>query len=189
MGGIVVIAASAGGLSPLRSIIAALPVPCAAAVFVVMHIGSNPSILPDLLSRTGLLPAAFARDGDAIEAGHIYVAPPDHHMVLGFVSIRLNQGPKVHYTRPAADPLFISAAEAHGKRVMGVVLSGGDSDGATGLRAIREHGGTALVQDPKEAAMPSMPRAAIAAGHPDACLPVEEIARRIRRFCAHGTVV
>jgi two-component system, chemotaxis family, protein-glutamate methylesterase/glutaminase len=72
---------------------------------------------------------------------------------------------------------------------MGVVLSGGDSDGATGLRAIREHGGTALVQDPKEAAMPSMPRAAIAADHPDACLTIEEIAKRIRRFCARGTLV
>jgi hypothetical protein len=68
----------------------------------------------------------------------------------GFDSIRLNQGPKVHYTRPAADPLFISAAETHGKRVMGVVLSGGNSDGTAGLRAIAEHGGTALVQDPKE---------------------------------------
>ena len=117
---------------------------------VVMHSGPYPSILPDLLGRAGVLPAAFARDGDKIEVGHIYVAPPDHHMVLGFDSIRLNQGPKVHYTRPAADPLFISAAEAHGKRVMGVVLSGGNSDGAAGLRAIAEHGGTALVQDPKK---------------------------------------
>ena len=189
MDGIVVIAASAGGLGPLRSIIAALPAPCTAAVFVVMHSGPYPSILPDLLGRAGVLPAAFARDGDKIEVGHIYVVPPDHHMVLGFDSIRLNQGPKVHYTRPAADPLFISAAEAHGKRVMGVVLSGGNSDGAAGLRAIAEHGGTALVQDPKEAAMPYMPRAAIAADHPDACLKVEEIAKRIRSFCAGGTVV
>ena len=131
-----------------------------------MHSGPYPSILPDLLGRAGVLPAAFARDGDKIEVGHIYVAPPDHHMVLGFDSIRLNQGPKVHYTRPAADPLFISAAEAHGKRVMGVVPSGGNSDGAAGLRAIAEHGGTALVQDPKEAAMLYMPRAAIAADIP-----------------------
>ena len=72
----------------------------------------NPSALPYLLSQTGLLSAAFAHDGDAIEAGRIYMAPPDHHMVLGSVSIRLNQGPKVHYTRPAVDPLYISAAEA-----------------------------------------------------------------------------
>jgi two-component system chemotaxis response regulator CheB len=136
MVGIVVIAASAGGLGPLRSIIAALPAPCTAAVFVVVHIGSNPSILPCLLGHAGPLPAAFAHDGDAIEAGRIYVAPPDRHMVLEFASIRLSHGPKVHYTRPAADPLFISAAEAHGQRVMGIVLSGGSSDGAAGLRAI-----------------------------------------------------
>ena len=112
MVGIVVIAASAGGLGPLRSIIAALPAPCTAAVFVVVHIGSNPSILPCLLGHAGPLPAAFAHDGDAIEAGRIYVAPPDRHMVLEFARIRLSHGPKVHYTRPAADPLFISAAEA-----------------------------------------------------------------------------
>jgi two-component system, chemotaxis family, protein-glutamate methylesterase/glutaminase len=106
MDGIVVIAASAGGLGPLRSIIAALPAPCTAAVFVVMHSGPYPSILPDLLGRAGVLPAAFARDGDKIEVGHIYVAPPDHHMVLGFLSIRLNQGPKVQlYSSPPPKPM------------------------------------------------------------------------------------
>jgi two-component system, chemotaxis family, protein-glutamate methylesterase/glutaminase len=110
-------------------------------------------------------------------------------MVLEFASIRLSHGPKVHYTRPAADPLFISAAEAHGQRVMGIVLSGGSSDGAAGLRAITEHGGTALVQDPKEAETPSMSRAAIAADHPDACLTVEEIAKRVRSFCALSAFV
>jgi two-component system chemotaxis response regulator CheB len=139
--GIVVIAASVGGLVPLRQIIATLPVPCSAAVFVVMHIGPHPSRLPDLLSSIGLWSASFARDGVLIEAGHT----PDHHMVLEHDRIRLNQGPKVHYTRPAADPLFISAAEAHGRWVMGIVLSGGDSDGAAGLRAIVKHGGAALV--------------------------------------------
>jgi two-component system, chemotaxis family, protein-glutamate methylesterase/glutaminase len=144
-----------------------------------------------LLGRAGPLPAAFAHDGAAIEAGRIYAAPPDRHMVLEFASIRLSHGPKVHYTRPAADPLFISAAEAHGQWVMGIVLSGGSSDGAAGLRAITEHGGMALLQDPKvkKAETPSMPRAAIAADHPDACLTVEEIAKRVRSFCALGAVV
>jgi two-component system, chemotaxis family, protein-glutamate methylesterase/glutaminase len=185
--GIVVIAASAGGLVPLRRIIAALPVPWSAAVFVVMHIGSHPSKLPGLLSSSGLWPASFARDGVLIEAGHVYVAPPDHHMVLEHDRIRLSQGPKVHHTRPAADPLFISAAEAHGPRVMGIVLSGGDSDGAAGLRAIAQHGGAALVQDPEEAESPSMPRSAVMS--PDACLPVEEIARRVRVFCSRAATV
>ena len=142
------IAASAGGLDPLRRIIAALPVPCTAAVFVVMHIGPYPSVLPHLLG--GRHVATFAQDGTPIEAGHIYIAPPDHHMYLGISSIRLSQGPKLHHTRPAADPLFITAAEAHGQQVLGIVLSGGDGDGADGLRAIVEHGGTAFVQDPKK---------------------------------------
>jgi two-component system chemotaxis response regulator CheB len=187
--GIVVIAASAGGLVPLRRIIATLPVPCSAAVFVVMHIGPHPSRLPGLLSSSGLWSASFARDGVLIEAGHVYVAPPDHHMVLEHDRIRLNQEPKVHHTRPAADPLFISAAEAHGRWVMGIVLSGGDSDGAAGLRAIAKHGGAALVQDPEEAENPSMPRSAVRAGHPDACLPVEEIARLVRVFCSRVATI
>jgi two-component system chemotaxis response regulator CheB len=119
-----------------------------------------------------------------IEAGTIYVAPPDHHVLLASHHIRLDQGPKVHHTRPAADPLFISDAQIHGERVLGVVLSGGDGDGATGLRTIAERGGSALVQDPAEAEIPSMPRAALMADHPDACLPVDEISRRVRVFCS-----
>jgi two-component system chemotaxis response regulator CheB len=107
-------------------------------------------------------------------------------MYLGISSIRLSQGPKLHHTRPAADPLFVSAAEAHRQQVLGIVLSGGDGDGADGLRAIVEHGGTAFVQDPKEAANPSMPSAAIAADHPHGCLSIEEIAKCVRSFCTTG---
>jgi two-component system chemotaxis response regulator CheB len=183
MNAIVVIAASAGGHGPLFRIIAALPIPCTAAVFVVMHIGAHPSILPDLLASRGNCPVKFAKNGMLIEAGHIYVAPPDHHMLVEAVAIRLSRSPKVHYTRPAADPTFISAAKAHGSRVIGIVLSGGDGDGAAGLRAITENGGTSFVQNPNEAATPSMPCSAILADHPDAVLPVEEIARRVRSFC------
>jgi two-component system chemotaxis response regulator CheB len=181
---VVVIAASAGGFDPLRRIVAALPVPCLAAVFVVLHIGSQRSVLPHLLSNSGRYPATFAEDAALIEAGHIYVAPPDHHMFLEPDRIRLDQGPKVHHTRPAADPLFVSAAETHGQRVMGIVLSGGDGDGAAGLRTIANHGGTALVQDPDEAVVPSMPLAAIMVVHPDACLPIEEIIGRVCTFCS-----
>lgn len=188
MKGIIVIAASAGGFAPLRRIVAALPVPCSAAVFVVMHIGPHPSILPEILNNSGQHLVTFAQNGTTIEAGHIYVAPPDHHMFLRPDCIRLGQGPKVHYARPAADPLFISAAETYGHRVMGIVLSGGDGDGAAGLRAVSEHGGIALVQNPDEAVVPSMPLAAILADHPDAC-SVEEICRRVLAFCSHDTAV
>jgi two-component system chemotaxis response regulator CheB len=183
---IVVIAASAGGLGPLRRIISALPVVCSAAVFVVVHIGPHRSVLPRLLGSDSPHPASFARDGTLIEVGHVYVAPPDHHMILDSDRIRLSQGPKVNFTRPAADPLFISAAESHRRSVMGIVLSGGDGDGAAGLRIIKEHGGTALVQDPKEAETPSMPLSALVADHPDACLSVAEIAQRVRVFCSSG---
>ncbi len=183
---VVVIAASAGGLDPLRHIIAALPVPCLAAVFVVMHIGPHPSVLPHVLQSCGGHPATFGCDGALIEAGHIYVAPPDHYMSLETHRIRLNQGAKVHYTRPAADPLFISAAETHGQRVMGIVLSGGSRDGAAGSRAIEKYGGMVLVQNPREAEVPSMPRAAMMADHPEGCLLVGEIAHRVNAVCSHG---
>ena len=105
-------------------------------------------MLPHLLQREGKLPAAFAEDGQTIERGHIYVAPSDCHMLVEQDRIRLDRGPKVHHTRPAADPLFVSVAAAYGKHVMGVVLSGADSDGTDGLRAIKAHGGIALVPAP-----------------------------------------
>ena len=181
---IVVIAGSAGALAPLRRIIAALPDPCMAAVFVVIHIGSNPSVLPSLLREVCHLPVEFAEDGAAIAAGHIYVAPSDQHMLVNRRSILLNWGPKVHNTRPAADPLFISAAKIHGDRVMGVILSGGAGDGAEGLRTIHEHGGAALVQRPEDAMHPSMPYAAIMADHPNASLSIGSIAQRVRGFCS-----
>ncbi len=181
---IVAIGASSGGLAPLRHIIAALPSPCSAAIFVVLHTGRHPSVLPRLLNYSPRLPASFPQDGAPIEAGQIYVAPPDHHMTLERGLIRLSQGPKVHHTRPAADPLFMSAARTHGPRVMAIVLSGGDGDGAEGLRIVGEHGGLGLVQDPMEAVEPSMPHAAIMADHTNACLPVAEIAQRVRAFCS-----
>lgn len=180
---ILVIAASAGGLAPLRQIISALPICCAASVFVVMHIGRNRSRLPSILAATGSLPAAFAQGGELIEAGHIYVAPPDRHMFLERAYVRLGDGPKIHYTRPAADILFVSAAKAYGKQVMGIVLSGGGTDGAAGLRVIKEHGGASLVQQPEEAVMPFMPQAALAADHPTS-LPVREIAALASAFCS-----
>jgi two-component system chemotaxis response regulator CheB len=122
-----------------------------------------------------------------IQGGHIYVAPPDHHMLLRAGHIRLDRGPKVHHTRPAADPLFLSAAEICGPHVIGIVLSGGGSDGADGLRAIKERGGLALVQCPGSAEVPFMPRAAIAAARPDAILQIPDLARLVRRLCSSGS--
>jgi two-component system chemotaxis response regulator CheB len=184
IGRILVIAASAGGLEAMRQIVAALPVPCRAAVFIAWHIGPNSSVLPAILARASGSPAIHPRHGYTIEAGHIYVAPPDHHMRLGAGIIRLDRSPKVHHTRPAADPLFLSAAEVYGPRVIGIVLSGGATDGAAGLRSIKERGGIALVQRPESAEVPFMPRAAIEAGNPDAVLSILEIAQRVSRLCS-----
>ncbi|MHB2206642.1 chemotaxis protein CheB [Methylobacterium sp. CM6257] len=184
MGAIIVIAASNGGFDPLVQIIKALPATCRASVFIVRHIGANRGYLPDILAARGNLPAAFARHGEVIKPGRIYVAPPDHHMRLRFGVIRLDQGPKLHFTRPAADPLFVSAAEAYGERVIGIVLSGGDGDGAEGLRAIKAHGGLSLVQEPEEAAVPDMPLAALRRDHPEQRLTTGQLAEFVATHCA-----
>jgi two-component system chemotaxis response regulator CheB len=184
MDAIVVIAASAGGLVPLSRIVSALPATCTASVFIVWHTGSFPSILPEILSRASKLPVSFPEDASPIQSGHVYVAPPDHHMTLERGCIRLDRGPLVKHTRPAADPLFISAAEIYGEHVTGIVLSGGDGDGAAGLRAIKEQGGVSFVQDPDEAEEPSMPYTAMMSDHPDACLSVVEIGERVAALCS-----
>lgn len=185
---IVVVAVSTGGLTPLRHVIEALPQHCSASVFVVMHSGAYQSLLPDILSWHGRILVVFGENGALIEAEHVYVAPPDRHMTVDGDRIWLDQGPKVHATRPAADPLFYSAARAHGRRVVGVVLSGEGADGAAGLAAIKAEGGCALVEDPRDAPSPSMPTAAIAADSPE-CLHIDALARRIAEFCAqvHGS--
>lgn len=184
MGAIIVIAASAGGLDPLLRIVTALPATCRASVFIVQHIGTNRSILPDILCSRGSLPAAFAQHGEVVERGRIYVAPPDHHMRLGFGSTWLDHGSKEHFTRPAADPLFISAAKSYGERVVGVILSGANGDGADGMRAITAHGGLGLVQDLNEAKFPEMPLAALRYDHPEEPLTADRLAERIAVHCA-----
>jgi two-component system chemotaxis response regulator CheB len=140
-------------------------------------------MLPIILQRASALPVSFAWHGDLIQAGHVYVAPPDRHIRLRATTMDIKRGCKVHFARPAADPLFMSAAESHGGKVVGIVLSGGDGDGAEGLLAIRQHGGNTFVQDPADALAPSMPHAAIAAAYPNAVLPVSDIAHVIAGLC------
>jgi two-component system, chemotaxis family, protein-glutamate methylesterase/glutaminase len=180
---IIVVGVSTGGLDPLRRIIEALPRECSAAVLVVMPGGNSSSILPEILSWHGRIGVAFAEDGVLIEAGQVYVAPPDHHMIVDIDHIRLNQGPKVHSHRPAIDPLFTSTADAHGKRVVGVILSGSGTDGAEGLATIKAFGGCALVEDPRDSPFPSMPAAAIAADAPEV-LHIDALVGRVAEFCS-----
>jgi two-component system chemotaxis response regulator CheB len=143
---IIVIGASFGAIDALRRVVAQLPDGLNAAVFVMLHIGScSRSILPQLLSQAGALPAAHPTDGDAIVRGRIYVAPPDRHLVVEPGRIRLVQGPKENYTRPAVDPLFWSAALAYGPRVIGVVFNGNLDNGTAGLLCIKDRGGLAAI--------------------------------------------
>jgi two-component system, chemotaxis family, protein-glutamate methylesterase/glutaminase len=174
---LVVIGASAGGVDALQDVVAQLPPEFPAAVLVVLHVASaGTSVLPQILSRSGPLPAAFAEDGEPLMRGQIYVAPPDHHMLVHGSHVELTQGPRENGNRPAIDPLFRSAARAGDGRCIGVVLSGLLDDGASGLRFIKDHGGSAVVQSPDEALFPNMPRAALALAPVDRVAGAAEIA-------------
>lgn len=164
MGGerIVVIGGSAGSVDTLRTLVSGLPADFAAAVLVVVHIPPHhKSFLPVMLSNAGPLPARHAEDGEEVEAGRIYLAPPDHHMLLRNNHVHLVRGPRENGHRPAVDPLFRSAAQCCGPRAIGVVITGALDDGTTGLFAIKEAGGIAVVQDPDDATFSSMPRSAL----------------------------
>ncbi len=173
---IIVVGASAGGVAALIQLVQRLPADLPAAALVVIHVPEHaPSMLPKILSRAGPLPASHPADGESIESGHIYCAPPGVHMVIEDNRIRLVAGPRENRHRPAIDPLFRTAALNYGPRVIGVVLTGALNDGTAGLLAIKRRGGLAVVQDPEEAQTPSMPANALAYVDVDQCLPLAEI--------------
>ncbi|TMQ17748.1 MAG: chemotaxis protein CheB [Deltaproteobacteria bacterium] len=156
---IVAIGASAGGIEVLRDVVANLPADLAASVFVVVHLPSgHASVLPELLSRRGALPAIHPVHDERIEPGKIYVAPPDNHLQLRPGLIEVVRGPKDNGHRPAVDVLFRTAAAAYGARVIGVVLSGYQDCGTAGMMSIKARGGVGVVQDPATAIAPDMPR-------------------------------
>jgi two-component system chemotaxis response regulator CheB len=172
---IVVIGASAGGVPVLLDLAARLPPDFPAAVLVVLHVGAHRSLLPELMMARGAPRVRQAADGMALEPGTIHVAPPDQHMLIEGDRIRLRRGPKENHARPAIDPLFRSAAQAHGPRVIGVVLSGRLDDGTAGLQAIKRSGGLAVVQDPADAEQPDMPVSALAHVEVDHCVPAARL--------------
>jgi two-component system chemotaxis response regulator CheB len=181
---IVVIGGSAGAVEAFETIIRRLPAHFAAAVFVVLHLGtgSTSSLVP-ILRRRALLNVKEAENGEPIRRGTVYVAAPGRHLMLEPDRVRVVPGPRENRHRPSIDVLFRSAARAFGERVIGVVLTGLLDDGAMGLRLIKEAGGMTLVQDPQDALFPSMPLAAIETG-PDHVATVQripEILARIRR--------
>jgi two-component system chemotaxis response regulator CheB len=177
---IIVVGASAGGLEALQTLLGNLPGNIAASIFVVVHIGARPSVLPRILASAGHLPVAHAVDGAPIRMGHVHVAPPDRHLMIeqangGQGRTRLFRGPRENMTRPAVDPLFRSAAEAFGPRVIGVILSGALGDGTAGLISIKNQGGIAIVQNPDEAQYPGMPKNALKHAAVDHCAPLADI--------------
>jgi two-component system chemotaxis response regulator CheB len=158
----IAVGASAGGVESLRRLVAGLPADLDAAVAVVLHLSpTSPGMLPQILARAGPLPVTHAIEGERIEPRHIYVAPPDHHLLVDGDRFRLSRGATENGVRPAVDVLFRSAAISFGRCVVGVVLSGSLDDGTAGLRSIKDHGGKAAVQEPGDATHPAMPSSAI----------------------------
>lgn len=173
---VIVVGASAGGVEALITLVSTLPADLPAAIFLVLHIpAQSPSLLPDILNRAGPLHSLHPADGEAIHSGHIYVAPPDHHLLVEEGVVRVMRGPKENRHRPAIDPLFRSAARTYGTRVVGVVLTGSMDDGTAGLLAIKRRGGVAVVQDPQDALFASMPQSAIAHVEIDHVVPLSSI--------------
>jgi two-component system chemotaxis response regulator CheB len=186
---IVAIGASAGGIAPLQELVGGLPADLPAAVFVVVHLSEEaPSKLPSILDRAGPLEAVWPEDGDPVQNGRVYVAPPNLHLLLEDGAIRLTRGPKENRNRPAVDPMFRTAALAYGPRVVGVVLSGALDDGTAGLRAVKRRGGVAVVQDPDEALVPGMPESALRYVDVDHRLPADEIPPLLSRLAREPAI-
>lgn len=181
---IIVVGASSGGIDALKEVAAKLPEDLKATVFVTLHVAPySLGILPEILERAGPLPASNARDLERIEPGRIYVAPPDRHLLVepsGLV--RVTRGPRENRFRPAVDALFRSAAHAFGPRVVGVILTGWLDDGTAGLWAVKERGGTAIVQHPDDCFAPAMPLNAIKHVEVDHIVPLKDIAPLLVRL-------
>jgi two-component system chemotaxis response regulator CheB len=179
---IVAVGASLGGLDAMKTLLAALPPDFAAAVVLVQHRRADPeSHLVNLLGHHSALPVSEPDDKEPIERGHVYLAPPNYHLIVerGFFS--LSTDPPVWFARPSIDVLFESVADSYGAEAIAVMLTGANEDGAAGARAVKLAGGRVLVQDPATAESPVAPRAVLAGTPVDAVLSVDQIASFLRR--------
>jgi len=183
---VVALAASAGGLNALTHVLAALPPDFPAALVVVQHLDRrHRSVMADILARKCRLPVKEAVEGEPLQAGRAYIAPPDRHLlVTPDHSVSLTQTELVHFVRPSADLLFESVAASYKERAIAVVLSGSGQDGAMGVKAIKKMVGTVIVQDAKNAEFTGMPEAAQATGKADFVLPLDDIAPALTQLCA-----
>jgi two-component system chemotaxis response regulator CheB len=174
---VVAMAASAGGLSALGQVLAALPADFPAAIVVVQHLDPrHRSLMADILSRRTSLDVREARENDGLRPATVFIAPPNRHLLVNTDgTLSLSQSELVHFVRPSADLLFESVAASYKDRAIAVVLTGTGSDGNMGVRAIKKMGGTVIAQDEKTSEFFGMPGAAIQTGHVDFILPLAEI--------------
>jgi len=180
---LIVIGTSAGGVEALQVLARGLPGDLPAAVLVVLHTTpEGPYLMPEILSRVSALEVVLPRDDGPIEPGKIYIAPPDLHLLVAGDRLHLSRGPKENRTRPAIDPLFRTAAASYGSRVIGVILTGKLDDGTAGACAVKERGGTLVVQDPEDALYPSMPASALRSADADFTCRLSEIAPLLERL-------
>lgn len=183
-----VIGGSAGSVDALGVMLPALPAGSAVAVAVVLHLPrERPSLLAEIFRTRCSLVVEEAVDKMPVAPGHVVFAPPDYHLLIDRgPRLALSIDAPVHYSRPSIDVLFESAADVFGDALIGIVLSGGNEDGARGLQAIRRAGGLAVVQDPDTAQVPAMPLAAIARGEVDHVLAPEAIAQLLATLTGRG---
>lgn len=181
---IIVIGTSAGGMEALKHLVIQFPASFPAPIFIVNHLApeTRSDVLVRSLDAMSSLPCIQPEDGQTFKNGHIYVAPSDHHMLIAKNKILITKGARENRYRPAIDPLFRSAAVAYGNRVIGIVLTGHLDDGTSGLTAIKKCGGTTVVQDPSDAAYPSMPTSALQNLKVDHCVPLAEIGELLSRL-------
>jgi two-component system chemotaxis response regulator CheB len=173
---ILAIGASAGGVQALMQLAGGLRPDLPASVLVTLHLSSQfRTAFDEVLTRVGQLPATFARDGERLRKGHIYIAPPDRHLLIDGDRIVLGVGPRENNSRPAIDPMLRSAALCCCNRTIGVVLTGTLGDGASGLWAVKQCGGITVVQDPRSAAYSEMPQTALELTQPDHVVDLEDM--------------
>jgi two-component system, chemotaxis family, protein-glutamate methylesterase/glutaminase len=180
----VLVASSAGGIQGLGTLLGGLADSLPVPVLVAQHLNrAGQTRIVAILGRSTALRVKLAEDGEHPRAGTVHIAPPDRHLcVRADGTLALTREERVNFARPAADPLFESAAQAYGPGVIGCVLTGSDSDGARGVEAVKAHGGTVVVQDPGTAEFRGMPKAAVGTGRVDFVLPLEAIAPAITRL-------
>jgi two-component system chemotaxis response regulator CheB len=182
---VIAIGASWGGLQALGTLLEGIPREVDQAIVVAQHRSPEASrgVLESLLQRHVERPVTEPDDKELIQPGHVYVAPPDYHLLVDDGRFALSIEARVQYARPSIDVLFESVADGYRERAIGIVLTGANTDGAAGLAAIKRNGGVAIVQDPDTASRRTMPDAALAASAADAVLPLEEIGHFLYGLC------